>query len=103
MFKNPFSKKKKILPVPSESNNDKLSADAHAQEMSQEESSYPLFVAVYEFVSTADDELDFKKGELLYIIDTSDDWWFAKAKHSGQEGYVPSIYVTECDPLEAEE
>ena len=90
--------------MPSESNDDKLGADAYAQEMSQEESSYPLFVAKYEFVSTADVELDFKKGELLYIIDAGhDDWWFAKAKHSGQEGYVPSNYVAECDPLEAEE
>ena len=86
MFKNPFSKKTKKLKA------------------LQVKSSYPLFVAMYDYASRADEDLGFKKGELLYITDTSaDDWWFAKAKHSGEVGYIPSNYVTESDPLEAEE
>ena len=41
--------------------------------------------------------MNFKKGELLYIINSSEGvWWYARSKHSGQEAYIPSNYVTEC-------
>ena len=100
IFRNPFSKK---LP---ESNNDKLGADTQAQElkMPQVESSYPLFVAKYDYGQQTDEDLGFKKGDLLYIVDMSDgDWWLAKAKKSGQEGYIPNNLVAEVNSLEAEE
>ena len=72
--------------------------------MPQVKLSYPQFVAKHEFASKTDEELGFKKGELLYVLDTSDGgWWFAKSKYSGQEGYVPSNYLTKCNLLEAEE
>ena len=104
MHKEPFAKKTKKLPVLPESNDDKLGANTHVQKMPQVESCYPLFVAKYEFVSSTYDELGFKKGELLYVISMDEgDWWFAKAKHSGREGHIPSNYVKEFDPLEAEE
>ena len=68
------------------------------------ESSYPLFVAMDDYVSRTDEDLGFKKGELLYVLDTTDgDWWFARAKHSSQKGYVPSYILTEYNPLGAEE
>ena len=61
----------------------------------QEKPSFPLFVAKYPYTSRADDDLSFKKGDLLYIINKDEgDWWFAKAKETGQEGYIPSNYVT---------
>ena len=104
VFKNPFWKKTKKLPELSESNDNKLGADAHVQELPQEKSSYPLFVAKFDYASRTDDDLGFKKGDSLYIINTDDDdWWFAKAKHSNQEGYIPSNYVAEFNSLEAEE
>ena len=32
----------------------------------------------------------------MYIIDDKDDdWWWARKKDGGQEGFVPSNYVTE--------
>ena len=102
IFRNPFSKN---LP---ESGNDKLGADTQAQElkMPQVESSYPLFVAKYDCVPETDDKLGFKKGELLYVISTREsDWWFARVKHSGCEGYIPSNFVAdlEVNSLGAEE
>jgi hypothetical protein len=36
------------------------------------------------------------KGDLMYIIDHKhDDWWWARKKDGGEEGCIPSNYVTE--------
>jgi hypothetical protein len=32
----------------------------------------------------------------MYIIDHKhDDWWWARKKNGGEEGFIPSNYVTE--------
>ena len=60
---------------------------------------YPLFIAKYDFSSESDEDLSFKKGDLLYIINPDEgDWWYAKAKHTGREGYIPQNYVTKLRP-----
>ena len=70
----------------------------------QKESNHPLFVGKYDYFSRANDELSFKKGDLLYILNTDEgDWWFARSKDTGQEGYIPSNYVAEYKSLDAEE
>ena len=59
---------------------------------------YPLFVGKHAYLSQTDSGLGFTEGDLLYILNKDDkDWWFAKAKHSGQEGYIPSNYVAEYE------
>ena len=91
IFKNPFSKKAKNLPVLSEGIPNE---DIHSQDVSQAELKCPLFVGKYDYSSRTDDDLSFKKGDLLYIINRDEgDWWYARSKHSGQEGYVPSNLV----------
>ena len=48
--------------------------------------------------------MSFKKGDKLFITNNDDDeWWFARAKSSGQEGCVPCSYVAEFKSLDAEE
>ena len=43
-------------------------------------------------------------GDHLYIISTEEgDWWFARSKNTGKEGYIPSNYVAEYRSLDAEE
>ena len=67
-------------------------------------SQYPIFVGKYDYDSRTDDDLSFKKGDLVYIISTDEgDWWFARAKEGGKEGYIPSNYVAEYKSLDAEE
>ena len=57
----------------------------------------PKYVAKYDYSARTDGDLGFKRGDLLYIMNSDDeDWWLARAKHSGQEGYIPSNYVVEC-------
>ena len=56
---------------------------------------YPKYVGLYDYDSRADDELSFKRGDLMYIIDDKKQWWFARMKDSGKEGYIPINYVAE--------
>ena len=68
------------------------------------EPNYPVYVGKYDYDSRTDDDLSFKKGDLLYIISTDEgDWWFARSKDNGREGYIPSNYVAEWKSLDAEE
>lgn len=68
------------------------------------EPSYPVFVGKYDYDSRTDDDLSFKKGDLMYIISTDEgDWWFARSRDTGKEGYIPSNYVAEWKSLDAEE
>jgi hypothetical protein len=50
-----------------------------------------LYVARFAYQKRTLEDLSIQKGELLYILDCSDkDWWVARSKDSGEEGYVPS-------------
>ena len=62
-----------------------------------------MYVAKYDYDSRTDDDLGFKKGDLMYILSTEGDWWFAQSMATGMEGYVPSNYVAEWKSLDAEE
>ena len=71
---------------------------------SEMESTPPLFVAKYDYKSRTNTDMSFKKGDQLFITDDDNkDWWFAKAKHSDQKGFVPSSYVAKFESLDAEE
>jgi len=62
-----------------------------------------VFVALYDYDARTDEDLSFKKGEHLEIInDTQGDWWFARSKATKQEGYIPSNYVAKLKSIEAE-
>ncbi|KAG8006505.1 GRB2-related adaptor protein 2 [Nibea albiflora] len=45
----------------------------------------------YDFNATADDELSFRKGDILKILSPQDEWY--KAEMNGQEGFVPQNYI----------
>ncbi|XP_028267849.1 GRB2-related adapter protein 2a [Parambassis ranga] len=45
----------------------------------------------YDFTATADDELSFRKGDILKILSLQDEW--CKAEINGQEGFVPKNYI----------
>lgn len=64
----------------------------------------PLYVAKYDYDARTDEDLGFKKGELLYVLDDSEgNWWKAKSKVSNKEGYVPNNYIAPVKTLEAHE
>ncbi|XP_029294491.1 GRB2-related adapter protein 2a [Cottoperca gobio] len=45
----------------------------------------------YDFAATADDELSFRKSDVLKILSPQDEWY--KAEMNGQEGYIPQNYI----------
>jgi hypothetical protein len=65
---------------------------------------YPVFVAKYDYDPRQDNDLSFRKGDLLYVISVDEgDWWFARSRDTGREGYIPSKYVAEWKSLDAKE
>ena len=62
-----------------------------------------LYVGKYDYHARKTDELSFKKGDIFYITRSDGDWWYARLRDSGQEGYVPSNFIAEFNSLNAEE
>eukprot|EP00096_Caligus_rogercresseyi_P009105 TRINITY_DN302_c0_g1_i2.p1 TRINITY_DN302_c0_g1~~TRINITY_DN302_c0_g1_i2.p1 ORF type:complete len:544 (+),score=182.00 TRINITY_DN302_c0_g1_i2:133-1764(+) len=61
------------------------------------------FVALYDYDARTDEDLTFKKGEHLEILnDGQGDWWYARSRASKLEGYIPSNYVAKLKSIEAE-
>ncbi|PGH35232.1 protein OS-9 [[Emmonsia] crescens] len=65
-----------------------------------------VYTAVYDYTPQAENELEMREGDLLYVIDKSaeDDWWKAKKKASEDDeeepvGLVPNNYVEEAQPI----
>lgn len=65
----------------------------------------PLYVALYDYDARTEEDLSFVKGEVLevYPEDLRNDWWRARSRDTGGEGFIPSNYVAEVQSLDAEE
>jgi len=54
------------------------------------------FICLYDYDSRTDNELSFKKNDVLVVIGTlpsGSDWWVAHAPEVGKKGCVPTTYV----------
>ena len=51
-------------------------------------------IAKYSFKATKDDELSFTKGNILKILDMSQDVNWYQAEHNGKDGLVPKNYIS---------
>lgn len=64
---------------------------------------YSAFIALYNYEARTEEDLSFKKGEHLIKLDNKEgDWWFARSKKTGLEGYIPRNYVARLESIEAE-
>ncbi|VEN45686.1 unnamed protein product [Callosobruchus maculatus] len=50
-------------------------------------------IAKHEFNATADDELSFRKGQVLKILNMEDDMNWYRAELDAREGLIPSNYI----------
>ena len=60
------------------------------------------YVGRYDYKAKRDDELSFKRGEQMNILNSDGDWWYACLLDSKQKGYIPSNYVAQYKSLETE-
>lgn len=66
-----------------------------------------LYIALYDYEARAENDLSFKKGDILEILDskTYDGWWIAEhydyQQHKKRTGYIPSTYVAKLQSLES--
>ncbi|XP_060105878.1 tyrosine-protein kinase BTK isoform X1 [Heteronotia binoei] len=58
-------------------------------------------VALYDYAPMNEQDLQLKKGEEYIILEESNDLWWRAQSQNGEDGYIPSNYVTEArDSLE---
>ncbi|KAF2985146.1 hypothetical protein EK904_007460 [Melospiza melodia maxima] len=62
-----------------------------------------IVVALYPYDGIHEEDLSFKKGEKLKVIEESGEWWRAKSLTARKEGFIPSNYVAKVNTLETEE
>ena len=55
-----------------------------------------MVVALYDYKSQRNDELDLSKGdELLVLMRENENWWLGEHKATKLQGYFPASYVQE--------
>lgn len=70
----------------------------------QQQKGVSVFVALYDYDARTNEDLTFRKGERLQVIDNNDgDWWLAKSLVTHKEGYIPSNYVAPEQSVNAQE
>ncbi|TKR59277.1 hypothetical protein L596_028973 [Steinernema carpocapsae] len=63
----------------------------------------PVFVALFDYDARTDEDLSFKKNELLEVLNgMQGDWWYARSKSTGKTGYIPSNYVAKEKSIDAQ-
>ncbi|XP_061198894.1 tyrosine-protein kinase Lyn isoform X3 [Neopsephotus bourkii] len=62
-----------------------------------------IVIALYPYDGLHEDDLSFKKGEKLKVIEELGEWWRAKSLTTRKEGFIPSNYVAKVNTLETEE
>ena len=62
-----------------------------------------LYVAKFDYEASKDDELSFRKGDVMRISNADGDWWYATLRDSNQKGYIPNNFIVEYNSLDAEE
>ncbi|CAG5897171.1 unnamed protein product [Menidia menidia] len=88
---------------PSTTKNNTDSSLLPGQRFQTMEGSGKIVVSLYPYEASHQDDLGFKKGEKMKVLEEHGDWWKAKSLTSGKEGFIPSNYVAEADTMETEE
>ena len=81
------------------------SATAMPSPVSRQDSpaSTEVYEVIYDYDARTYEDISFKKGDQLEIInDTQGNWWYARSRSTKKEGYIPSNYVAKLKSLESE-
>ncbi|XP_023259815.1 tyrosine-protein kinase Lyn-like [Seriola lalandi dorsalis] len=73
------------------------------QKLEEERGVDKIVVGLYPYQSGHPEDLTFKKGEKLKVLEERGEWWKAKSLTTKKEGFIPSNYVAKADTIETEE
>ncbi|XP_070700574.1 tyrosine-protein kinase Lyn isoform X2 [Pempheris klunzingeri] len=73
------------------------------QKMEEQSAVGKIMVSLYPYEAMHPDDLGFKKGEKMKILEEHGEWWKAKSLTTNKEGFIPSNYVGQADSMETEE
>ncbi|KAM3604731.1 uncharacterized protein V6R79_015580 [Siganus canaliculatus] len=73
------------------------------QKMEEQKIIGKVMVGLYPYEAAHPDDLAFKKGEKMKILEDHGEWWKAKSLTSNKEGFIPSNYVGQADTMETED
>ena len=63
-----------------------------------------MFIALYDYESSADQDLSLTKGDEIIIVNNQDKyWWQARCVSSGREGYIPSNLLAPMGSIRSRE
>ncbi|KAL7670920.1 hypothetical protein ACOME3_005835 [Neoechinorhynchus agilis] len=67
--------------------------------------SFPnVFVALYDFNGSGIDDLPFRKGDKLVVLDNSNnDWWLVRNARTHEQGYAPTNFLSLYDDLRSKD
>ncbi|XP_033122754.1 tyrosine-protein kinase SRK2-like [Anneissia japonica] len=61
-----------------------------------------IYIALFDYDARTAEDLSFKKGDHLEVGNDTGDWWLARSRSSGKEGYIPCNYVAKVQSLQSE-
>uniref|UniRef100_A0AAX7VPN4 Tyrosine-protein kinase n=1 Tax=Astatotilapia calliptera TaxID=8154 RepID=A0AAX7VPN4_ASTCA len=73
------------------------------QKMEEQKGVGKIVVALFPYEAVHPDDLGFKKGEKMKILEEHGEWWKAKSLVNDKEGFIPSNYVAQADTMETED
>ncbi|XP_068605050.1 tyrosine-protein kinase Lyn [Brachionichthys hirsutus] len=73
------------------------------QKMEDQKTVGKLMVGLYQYDAVHPDDLGFRKGEKMRILEEHGEWWKARSLTTEKEGFIPSNYVGQADTMETEE
>ncbi|MGH0135972.1 UNVERIFIED_CONTAM: hypothetical protein FKN15_025239 [Acipenser sinensis] len=96
---------KKPQPVRSDRTIEARDPTSNKQQVIVSKESEPgkIVITLYPYEGVHDEDLGFKKGERLRVIEECGEWWKAVSLTSKKEGFIPSNYVAQVNTLETEE
>ncbi|XP_068196149.1 tyrosine-protein kinase Lyn isoform X2 [Antennarius striatus] len=73
------------------------------QKMEEQKIVGKIMVGLFHYDAVHPDDLGFKKGEKMTILEEHGEWWKARSLTTDKEGFIPSNYVGQADTMETEE
>ncbi|KAI4809855.1 hypothetical protein KUCAC02_018713 [Chaenocephalus aceratus] len=73
------------------------------QKMEENKGVGKLVIGLFPYEAVHPDDLGFKKGENMKILEEHGEWWKAVSLVTNKEGFIPCNYVAQADTIETED